>query len=132
MARTATKKTTRAIDNIKVEWTESNAVADGVMVETVAAFDEILKAIAVDKDPGGGYCKTKFTVTLCDGSQYTGRIDIHYINCPQETDDGNLGLLNHIATSCRHTINSDAGYIKQEQKDSCRQWCLWLGIDLEA
>ena len=66
MARTATKKTTRAIDNIKVEWTESNAVADGVMVETVAAFDEILKAIAVDKDPGGGYCKTKFTVTLCD------------------------------------------------------------------
>jgi len=130
------------IDSIKIDSESAAVPASGIRVETVAAADEVLKRIAVDADTRGAYDKTWFTITLCDGSTYAGRIDVKYINIPQETEDGQLGLLNHIRSHCRFYLglcrpaHLDAATYQQlvdmaaEQHGEYINWCNWLGIDL--
>ena len=111
-------------------------------VKTIAAADEVLRMIALDAPSNGGYDKTWFKITLCNGDKYEGRIDIKYINCPQETESGQLGILEHIRTKARfycglhcpsHMTEEHYQHlrtIKPEWEDQYRQWSAWLGIDL--
>jgi len=117
------------IDNITIQSESSQVGANGIMVDTVAEADEVLRKIALHRSPCGGYDKTFFCITCCDGAQYEGRMDIHYINEPQETATGELGLLHHIKTSIDYYTGPNAPcYVKPEHQDSCREWAIRLGL----
>lgn len=130
----------RFVDMVKIE----GESCPERTVDSIEAADQILKEIAANRSPCGGYDKTWFEITLCDGSKYAGRIDVKYINEPQETANGRLGILNHIRDAVlfyggfRRPDHIDAvsyqGILKatksEERRPELLKWAAWLGIDL--
>ena len=117
------------IDNITIQ-SESNQVPmGGVTLDTVAEFDELLRKIALHREPCGGYDKTFFCITCCDGAKYEGRMDVKYINEPQETATGELGLMHHIKSHIDYYTGPSApSYVKPDHVESCHEWAIRLGL----
>lgn len=116
------------ISHIEIH-SESNVVpSEGMQVATVEAADDVLKSIAINKNPGG-YDKTFFKIVLMDGNVYSGRIDVHYINQRQETLSGKLGILEHIRTRKNYFESDDCPpYVTEEHRSEFFSWCEALGV----
>lgn len=112
-------------------------------LESIEQADAVLREIAREASTGGCYDKTFFTITLCNGEEYKGRIDIHHESESQETSTGELSLLLHISDHLRFSLGlakpahmSAATYAdhvqlySDEQKTAMRNWAQWLGICL--
>ena len=66
------------IASITLLWTEGSMcdVLDGTTVATVAEINSLLRGVHSDPPSGGGYNKTKISITLTDGSVFTRRHDV--------------------------------------------------------
>jgi len=111
---------------VTIHWSESSFINQHVKEGETLSYPSAEKMLAqatllVNQD--GGYDKTKYTLTLTDGSTYTGRVDLGI-----ETEGQSTPIANTIASVMQFHLNAKDDFNKVSDPKERADMEEWLAI----
>lgn len=124
------------IKSIHIHWCEGWDTYPEDQTFTLLEANEWLETIARDMklDKQSGYNKVKFTATLFNGEEYTGRFDVNPLDKEQDNRFNQLCFYSHMLSYAHYNLNDPSPFLYKTTLEEYRavfsKWMGWMTDEL--